>query len=102
MIVSRVNAALATNDAGAIEALKNELDRMNNLGGGIDAHGRPYFLWDEDVTVTGVAATYEHALNNGSLTATVGAFFLPDGGYQLNGQLVGAQLKYTVSMQAQA
>jgi hypothetical protein len=41
MVVSRVNAALATNDAGAIESLKNDLDRMNNLGGGIDAHGRP-------------------------------------------------------------
>ena len=39
-IVTRVNAALATNDASSMASLKNELDTMNNLGGGIDAHGR--------------------------------------------------------------
>ncbi|HEX7859799.1 MAG TPA: putative porin [Verrucomicrobiae bacterium] len=53
-------------------------------------------FWDEDVTPTGVAAIYDHALNKGALTATVGGFYLPDGGYDLNGQLLGAQLKYTL------
>lgn len=38
-VISRVNGALASNNAAAIEALKDELDRFNNLGGGIDAHG---------------------------------------------------------------
>ena len=57
-------------------------------------------FWDEDVTPTGVAAIYDHALNKGALTATVGGFYLPDGGYDLNGQLLGAQLKYTVPIDA--
>lgn len=53
-------------------------------------------FWDEDVTVTGVAASYDHALNVGTLTATAGGFYLPDGGYDFNGQLLGAQVKYAV------
>jgi len=53
-------------------------------------------FWDEDVTVTGVAASHDQSLGAGTLTATAGGFYLPDGGYDLNGQLVGAQLKYTV------
>jgi hypothetical protein len=39
-IVSVVNTALATNTPGAMEQLKNQLEGMNTLGGGIDAHGR--------------------------------------------------------------
>ena len=53
-------------------------------------------FWDEDVTLTGVAAIYNHPLNAGALTATLGGFYLPDGGYDLNGQLLGGQLKYSV------
>ena len=53
-------------------------------------------FWDEDVTVTGAAAVYDRPLNLGALTATIGAFYLPDGGYDLNGQLLGGQLKYTL------
>ena len=40
-IISRVNSALASGNKTTIENLKNELDRYNNLKGGIDAHGRP-------------------------------------------------------------
>ena len=40
-IVSQVNTALASNNASTIEALKNTLDKYNNAGGGIDAHGKP-------------------------------------------------------------
>jgi hypothetical protein len=40
-IISQVNNALASNNASTIEALKNKLDKLNNAGGGIDAHGRP-------------------------------------------------------------
>ena len=40
IIVSRVNTALATDSASAMSSLKDELDTLNNLGGGIDAHGR--------------------------------------------------------------
>lgn len=40
-IISQVNTALASGDKLKIEALKNKLDQYNNLGGGIDAHGRP-------------------------------------------------------------
>ena len=53
-------------------------------------------FWDDDVTVTGAAATYDQSLGAGILTATAGGFYLPDGGYDLHGQLLGAQLKYTL------
>ena len=53
-------------------------------------------FWDEDVTPTGVAGSYETKLEQGSLTATAGAFFLPDGAVDLNGSMVGGQLKYTL------
>ena len=53
-------------------------------------------FWDQDATIAGVAGIHDQQLGAGNLTATAGAFFLPDGGYQYNGQLVGAQLKYTL------
>ncbi len=40
-IITQVNAALASNNAATINALKNKLDAFNNAGGGIDAHGKP-------------------------------------------------------------
>ncbi|MBI2852664.1 MAG: DUF11 domain-containing protein [Chloroflexi bacterium] len=40
-IISDVNDALASGDRGVMEAVKNILDALNNLGGGIDAHGNP-------------------------------------------------------------
>jgi hypothetical protein len=55
-------------------------------------------FWDEDVTPTGVAASYDLAAGPGNLTGTAGAFYLPDGGYDLNGQMVAAQLKYTMPL----
>jgi hypothetical protein len=51
-------------------------------------------FWDEDVPPTGVAGTYDHPVGEGRMTAAVGAFYLPDGGYDLNGQMLGGQLKY--------
>ena len=53
-------------------------------------------FWDDDVTVTGLAAIYDRPIGDGTLTATAGGFYLPDGGYDLNGQLLGAQVRYTV------
>lgn len=53
-------------------------------------------FWDEDVTPTGLAGSYGMSAGEGNLAATAGAFFLPDGGYQLHGQMVSAQLKYTL------
>jgi len=52
--------------------------------------------WDEDVTPTGLAASYEKPYNDRTLAATAGAFYLPDGGYGLNGQMVAGQLKFTM------
>jgi len=52
-------------------------------------------FWDEDVTPTGLAGTYDRSLGKGKLTAIAGGFYLPDGGYGLNGQMVAGQLKYT-------
>ncbi|MFZ5495042.1 MAG: putative porin [Verrucomicrobiota bacterium] len=51
-------------------------------------------FWDEDVTPTGAAVTHDGKLAEGSLTAAAGAFYLPDGMKDLNGTLVGGQLKY--------
>jgi hypothetical protein len=53
-------------------------------------------FWDEDVTPTGLAGSYETGAGKGKLTSTLGAFFLPDGGYDLNGQMVAGQLKYAL------
>ena len=50
--------------------------------------------WDEDVTPTGVAATYDQKLPTGTLSTTGAILGLPDGMRRLNGTLVGAQLKY--------
>ena len=55
-------------------------------------------FWDEDVTPTGGAVSYDFKVGEGALTATAGAFYLPDGGYDLNGQLLGAQAKYTLPL----
>ena len=53
-------------------------------------------FWDEDVTPTGLAGFYDTRLGQGNLTATAGAFYLPDGGYDVHGQMLAGQLKYAV------
>jgi hypothetical protein len=50
--------------------------------------------WDEDVTPTGLAASYNFKLASGTLTTTGAAVELPDGMRRLNGTLAGLQLKY--------
>lgn len=57
-------------------------------------------FWDEDVTPTGLAGAYDMLLGAGNLTAIAGAFYLPDGGYDLNGQMLAAQLKYTLPVKS--
>ena len=51
---------------------------------------------DEDVTPTGVAATFDSKQGTGNLTSTLGAFALPEGATGLHGRLLGGQFKYTV------
>ena len=53
-------------------------------------------FWDEDVTPTGVAGTYDMKLGEGTLSTIAGGFYLPDGGYDLNGQMLAGQLKYSL------
>lgn len=53
-------------------------------------------FWDEDVTPTGLAVSYDQKLDTGTLTGTAGAFYLPDGGYGLNGQMLAGQVKYAL------
>lgn len=53
-------------------------------------------FWDEDVTPTGVAGTYDVKLGEGTLSTTAGGFYLPDGGYDLNGQMLAGQIKYSL------
>lgn len=52
-------------------------------------------FWDDDVTPTGIAGSYETGAGNGRLTTTLGVFALPDGGFGLNGNLLSGQVKYT-------
>ncbi|HYL72889.1 MAG TPA: putative porin [Bryobacteraceae bacterium] len=54
-------------------------------------------FWDEDVTSTGVAGAYQMRIGPGNVTATAGAFYVPDGGYRLNGQMTAGQLKYSLA-----
>lgn len=56
-------------------------------------------FWDEDVTPTGLAGSYERTLGEGLLTGTLGAFYLPDGGYDLNGQMLAGQVKYSLPIE---
>ncbi len=51
-------------------------------------------FWDEDVTPTGLAGSYDLNPGVGKLSAIAGAFYLPDGGYDLNGQMLAGQLVY--------
>jgi len=53
-------------------------------------------FWDEDVTPTGLAGTYDMKAGESTLSAIGGAFYLPDGGYDLNGQMLAAQVKYAL------
>lgn len=53
-------------------------------------------FWDEDVTLTGLAGTYHMQPGEGNLAAIAGAFYLPDGGYDLNGQMLSGQMKYSL------
>lgn len=51
-------------------------------------------FWSDDVTITGAAFSKTTDWQEGSLTGTTGAFFLPDGGWGLNGQMYAGQLVY--------
>jgi len=57
-------------------------------------------FWDEDVTPTGLAGTYDTRVGEGALTAAAGGFYLPDGGYDLNGQMLAGQVKYGLPVKA--
>ena len=54
-------------------------------------------FWDDDVALTGTSASFMWE-TTGNLTATVGAFTLPDGGYDMHGQMGAGQLKYSVDL----
>ncbi|MBO94878.1 MAG: hypothetical protein CMI32_08285 [Opitutales bacterium] len=51
-------------------------------------------FWDDDVTLTGAAASFSWKAQS-ELTATIGGFALPDGGYDLHGDMVAGQLKHS-------
>ena len=51
-------------------------------------------FWDDDVTVTGAALSVTPSIWDESLTGTMGAFYLPDGGWELNGQMYAGQVKF--------
>ncbi|MCB1231195.1 MAG: putative porin [Verrucomicrobiae bacterium] len=54
-------------------------------------------FWDDDATITGAALSVVPDGWDEAVTATVGAFYLPDGGWELNGQMYAGQVKYTRS-----
>jgi hypothetical protein len=91
---------------GGTDDLEGALDRyfLQYKQGGFTAWGgrnsTPFWqqnemFWDEDVTPTGIAGSRETKLEQGTLTTTAGAFYMPDGMTALNGTLVGGQLKYS-------
>ena len=57
-------------------------------------------FWDEDVTPTGVAGTYDVKLGEGTLSTIAGGFYLPDGGYDLNGQMLAGQIRYSLPVKS--
>jgi hypothetical protein len=57
-------------------------------------------FWDDDVTPTGLAGTYDIVVGGGTLSAIAGGFYLPDGGYDLNGQMLAAQIKYALPVKS--
>jgi len=57
-------------------------------------------FWDDDVTPTGAAGTYRLPVLDDQLSATAGAFYLPDGGYGLNGQMLAGQVVYQRPIEA--
>ncbi|HVR35060.1 MAG TPA: putative porin [Methylomirabilota bacterium] len=57
-------------------------------------------FWDEDVTPTGLAGSYRRPLGKTDFTATAGAFYLPDGGYDLHGRMIAGQVKLSLPIDA--
>lgn len=49
-------------------------------------------FWDDDVTITGAAISGDLDFLGDGFSGTAGAFYLPDGGLQLNGRMYAAQL----------
>ena len=67
-------------------------------------NGSPFWqpdevFWDDDVTPTGAAGSYDKKLEHGTLTTTVAALYMPDGAVKLNGTLVGGQVKYVAPIE---
>ena len=95
----------------ADDGLRDDLDfvadryfvqfKQDNFTGWAGRNTSPFWqqnelFWDEDVTPTGVAGTYDVKLGEGTLSTIAGGFYLPDGGYDLNGQMLAGQLKYSL------
>jgi hypothetical protein len=57
-------------------------------------------FWDEDITPTGMAASFDSKQGTGMLTTSLGAFALPDGAVRLHGRLFAGQMKYTAPLKA--
>ena len=52
-------------------------------------------FWDDDVTITGAALSSKTEWLQGTLAGTIGAFYLPDGGWDLNGNMYAGQAVFT-------
>ena len=96
-----------TSDDGVTDNLNFVLDRYfvqfkhGGLAGWVGRNITPFWqqnelFWDEDVTPTGLAASYDTRLGKGNLSVVGGAFCLPEGGYELNGQMFAGQVKYSL------
>ncbi len=55
-------------------------------------------FWDDDVTITGLALSATPEALGSKLTGTTGVFYLPDGGWGLNGQMYAGQVAYTTEI----
>lgn len=52
-------------------------------------------FWDDDVTITGAALSLKRDWLEGTLSGTIGAFYLPDGGWDLHGNMYAGQAVYS-------
>ncbi|WP_158305331.1 putative porin [Opitutus terrae] len=98
-----------TADDGPSDDLEFALDRyfiqfkQANVTAWAGRNSSPFWqqnemFWDEDITPTGAAASFDTKHGEATLTTTVGAFALPDGVNRLNGQLFAGQLKYSLPL----
>lgn len=77
--------------------------KNDQLWGWVGRENLPFWkqnelLWDDDVTVAGIAAGASHPVGSGKLALNAGFVRLPDGMTRFNGNMAVGQLVYTTNI----